>query len=312
VASRLSENPSVRVLLVEAGGDPPQETYIPAAWSNLQLTDADWGFHDSGASPLVREQTNLPQGKALGGSTAINAMCYVRGHPKDYDSWNAPGWSYEDVLPYFQKSECFHASTEAPSDKTSHGTEGPLQVTYRDPFLPCAKAFVEAAQRRGAVHADYNGVERPEKVVNFHQNTITTDGKRHTAYDAFVRPVLDSRPNLTVMANTHASRVIIDGAPRHACTGVEVIGADGETQVLSAGTEVVLACGAYQTPKLMLRSGIGPREELAAAGVECVINSPYVGKNLKDHICTCISVASDAFLSLGELIHGTGAGKNAT
>ena len=294
VAARLTEDPTVRVALVEAGGTPPPHEAMPAAVASLQLDpEVDWMFTgDPGGAGkgLTDGRMMVPRGKMLGGSSGLNYMAYVRGHPGDFDGWAADGgkgWSYDDVLPYFEKSEDL-APPDPPEgvviDDEAHGTGGPLGVSVRSPRTVAAEQFVEAAVAAGIPMGDYNGRDRggPAGLSSLFQTT-TRDGKRSSTFHAFLEPALD-RPNLTVITHAHVEQVLLetDGAGLRA-TGVRYRTADGVATV-HAEREVVLSAGAIGSPQLLLLSGIGPRAELAAVGVECVLDNPHVGKHLKDHL----------------------------
>jgi choline dehydrogenase-like flavoprotein len=291
VASRLCEDPSCRVLLVEAGHAPPPEELIPGATSTLQLNPAtDWMCTaDAGGAGkgLIGGRSAQPRGKMLGGSSGINFMAYVRGHPGDFDAWaagGASGWSYEEVLPYFRKSEGLAPSAEIDVDAAAHGVDGPLGVSVRAPVLEGARRFVDAAVAAGIPRGDYNGRDRggPTGVSSLFQTT-TRDGRRSSTYHAFLEGDVEARPNLRIVTGAHATRVLLD-EDNSAVRGVEYRGADGQAHMAVANREVVLSCGAYGTPHLLLRSGIGPREALEGAGVACRVDSPEVGKHLKDHL----------------------------
>jgi choline dehydrogenase-like flavoprotein len=293
VAARLSEDPTCRVALLEAGGQPPAEELIPAACSTLQQNPVtDWMYTaDPGRCGLglADRRMMMPRGKMLGGSSGINYMAYVRGHPGDFDAWaegGATGWSYRDVLPYFKKSEGLAPSDDIPIDMPAHNTDGPLGVSVRSPLLPGACEFVDAAVAAGIPRGDYNGRDRggPSGVVSLFQ-TSTRAGKRSSTYHAFLEGDTERRPNLRIITGAHATRLILDGQPGQLiATGVEYRTAAGETRSVLAGKEVVLCGGSIGSPHLLMLSGIGPRRELEAAGVTCLVDAPHVGKHLKDHL----------------------------
>jgi choline dehydrogenase len=195
IASRLSEDPACRVALIEAGERPPEISALPIAPPAMQLNAAtDWMFTaDPGKAGLGlnRRRVPVPRGKMLGGSSGINYMMYVRGHPGDFDSWaagGATGWSYAEVLPYFRKSEGMATSEEIVIDAAAHNTRGPLGVSVRDPILPAARQFVEAAVAAGIPKGDYNGRDRggPAGVVSLTQYTMR-DGRRSSTYQGVSR-----------------------------------------------------------------------------------------------------------------------------
>jgi choline dehydrogenase len=292
IASRLSEDPNCRVALIEAGERPPEISALPIAPAAMQLNPAtDWMFTaDPGRAGLGLNggRVPVPRGKMLGGSSGINYMMYVRGNPGDFDAWaegGAVGWSYADVLPYFKKSEGLAPSAEIIVDEASHNADGPLGVSVRDPILPAARQFVEAAAAAGIPKGDYNGRDRrtPNGVASLTQYT-TRNGRRSSTYGAFLAGESERRPNLTIITGAQATRVLLEGegVPTIA-KGVEYRTADGKTATVSAAKEVILSAGAIGSPQLLLLSGIGPRQELVAAGVACRVDAPDVGKHLQDH-----------------------------
>ncbi len=293
VASRLSEDPSCRVALLEAGGPPPPQELMPAACPALQLNPAtDWMYTaDAGncGLGLADGRMMVPRGKMLGGSSGINYMAYVRGHPGDFDSWaagGATGWSYDDVLPYFKKSEGLAPSGDIVVDADAHNTHGALGVSVRAPVLAGAQDFVDAAVATGIPCGDYNGRDRggPDGVVSLLQTT-TRAGKRSSTYHAFLEGEVEQRPNLEVICGAQVTRVILEGGPGQLrATGVEYRTADGETAVARAVKDVVLSAGAVGSPHILLLSGVGPKRELEAVGVTCQLDAPDVGKHLKDHL----------------------------
>ena len=297
VAARLSEDPSVRVALLEAGGPPPPAESMPAAVATLQNDPAtDWMYTgDPGGvgRGLVGGRMMVPRGKMLGGSSGINYLAYVRGHPGDFDAWadgGANGWSYDDVLPYFKKSEGLQPSGDIVVDHDAHNPDGPLGVSVRAPVIPCAQQFVDAAVAAGIPAGDYNGRDRtaPEGVASLFQTT-TKDGKRSSTFHAFLEPVMGTRENLVVVTHVHVQRVLLeDTGDGLVATGVEYRTADGAVETVTATKEVVLSAGAIGSPQLLLLSGIGPRDELAEVGVECRLDLPDVGKHLKDHLETAL------------------------
>jgi choline dehydrogenase-like flavoprotein len=301
LAARLSEDPGCRVALVEAGGPPPPQALMPAACPVLQQDPAtDWMYTaDAGGCGLGLEggRMMVPRGRMLGGSSALNYMAYVRGHPGDFDAWaagGATGWSYDEVLPYFKRSEGLAPSGDIVVDADAHNTQGPLGVSVRAPVLPGARDFVDAVVATGIPEGDYNGRDRarPEGVVSLLQTT-TRDGKRSSTYHAFLEGDVEQRPNLTIVTGAQVTRVVLDdtggdgdggrdGALR--AVGVEYRTAGGDLAVASASREVVLSAGAVGSPQILLLSGVGPRAELEAVGVPCRLDAPHVGKHLKDHI----------------------------
>ena len=301
IAARLSEDPVVSVALIEAGDRPPERELMPAACASLQLDpEVDWmltGDPGKAGRGLHGRRMAVPRGKMLGGSSAINYMVYVRGHPGDYDNWaarGADGWSYDDLLPYFRKIETFNASNEITIDGDAHGANGPLSVGVRSPVIPAARAFVEAAVNAGIPRGDYNGRDRggPAGVASLTQ-TNTSQGRRASTYHAYLEGEAERRPNLTIITRAHATRVLLEGeGPALRTAGVEYVTDDGETVAVLASREVILSAGAVGSPHLLLLSGVGPRRELEAADVPCRLDLPAVGKHLKDHLMCVLHFAA--------------------
>jgi len=311
IASRLSEDPQCKVALIEAGERPPEISSLPIAPPALQLNPAtDWMYTaDPGKAGLGLNgrRVPVPRGKMLGGSSGINYMLYVRGHPGDFDAWaegGATGWSYAEVLPYFRKSEGLAASDDIVIDAGAHNTQGPLGVSVRGPVLQAAEEFVAAAVAAGIPKGDYNGRNRggPTGVASLSQTT-TRDGRRSSTYQAFLAGEAENRPNLTIITGAQATRVILEGQHgRQIATGAEYRNATGETIVAAIGKEVILSAGAVGSPQLLLLSGIGPRQELDAVGVSCLVDSPHVGKHLKDHLmCPLIYPAPGIGVPMSEV-----------
>lgn len=292
LATRLSENPSMRVALVEAGDRPPDHEMMPAAVASLQLDPTvDWMYTaDPGNAGLglIDNVMPVPRGKMLGGSSGLNYMAYVRGHPGDFNAWaenGATGWSYEDVLPYFIKSEDLTPSNEISVDSEAHGTGGPLGVSVRSPVIPGSRSFVSAAEATGIPRGDYNGRDRGGAAgVSSLFQTTTRSGMRSSTYRAFLQGETESRGNLEIITNAHVTRILLSDGDTPAATGIEYRDVDGELHSISASSEVILSAGAVGSPQILMLSGIGPRRELEAVDIPCQVELPGVGKNLKDHL----------------------------
>ena len=294
IASRLSEDPTCRVALIEASERPPAAASMPIACASMQLNaDVDWMYTadpgDKAGLGLNGRRVPVPRGKMLGGSSSMNYMMYVRGHPGDFDSWaaaGATGWSYAEVLPYFRKSEGLAPSSAIAIDAAAHNTTGPLGVSVRSPVLQAASDFVEAAVAAGIPRGDYNGRDRggAQGVASLAQ-TSTRRGKRSSTYQAFLEGEPELRRNLMIVTGAQATRVIFaDEAGQLTAKAVEYRAATGPTETVHAGKEVILSAGAIGSPQLLLLSGIGPRQQLEAVGVACLLDQPHVGKHLKDHL----------------------------
>lgn len=319
IAARLSEDPGCRVALVEAGGPPPDHELMPAAVASLQLDpQVDWMYTaDPGNAGLglVDNVMAVPRGKMLGGSSGLNYMAYVRGHPGDFDAWaeaGATGWSYDDVLPYFIKSEDLAPSNEISVDSDAHGTGGPLGVSVRSPVIPASRDFVKAAGSAGIPTGDYNGRDRggPAGVASLFQTT-TRKGMRSSTYRAFLAGDTEERANLTIIPHAHVTRVLLsDGDEDLTATGIEYRDAQGTLQQISAARDVILSAGAVGSPQILMLSGIGPRREIEAVDIVCRHALPGVGKNLKDHLhCALFFPAPGIGLPIAEV--GVSAGPDA-
>jgi choline dehydrogenase-like flavoprotein len=276
LANRLSADPSVRVLLLEAGGrDRSPNIKIPAAFAKQFHTKLDWDFATEPEPYVDGRSLYIPRGKGLGGSSSMNAMLYVRGRPLDYDGWEAqgaPGWGYRDVLPYFKRSE-----DNVRGASEWHGAGGPLRVGEQRSPRPLDRRLIAASAAAGIPWvADYNGPEQ-DGVAMF--QVTQSRGRRWSAADAFLRPALD-RPNLEVRTGATVLGVELQG-PR--AVGVRVRAGRRGSAVLTAGREVLLAAGAIGSPQLLQLSGIGAPDELRAAGVDLRHGLPGVGGNLQDH-----------------------------
>jgi choline dehydrogenase len=276
LAARLSEDPAVRVLLLEAGGkDSSMKIKIPAAFPQQFHTKLDWDFATEPEPHVDGRSLFIPRGKALGGSSSMNAMLYVRGRPLDYDSWaaqGAPGWSYADVLPYFIKSE-----DNVRGASEYHGAGGPLRVSEQRSPRPMSRRLIAASEAAGIPHiADYNGPEQDG--VSMFQVT-QKNGRRFSAADAYLRPAL-GRPNLEVRTGVAVLGIELDGTR---AVGVRLRKGRRGEEVVRAEREVLLSAGAIGSPQLLLLSGIGPADELRVAGVESRHDLPGVGRNLQDH-----------------------------
>lgn len=282
LANRLSAEPGTSVLLLEAGGrDLSPLVHIPAGFGMLMGTKANWIFDTVPQKFMRGRRMFLPQGKLLGGSTAVNAMLYVRGNRGDYDTWRDlgnKGWGYDDVLPYFKVQER-NERLAGPY----HGVAGELNVADQVQHNPMSNAFVRAAQEAGIPFtADPNGAE--QQGVFYHQVTQRR-ARRESAATAFLNPV-KKRRNLTVHTGADVTKINVSGGR---ATGVTYTRKGKQHKVL-AGKEVLLSAGAINSPRLLLLSGIGPADELRAVGIEPVHDLPGVGKNLHDQLEVYITV----------------------
>ncbi len=280
VANRLTEESDTTVLLLEAGNpDTKPEIHIPAKCVGLLGSEVDWGYFSEPEPYLNDRRMFCSRGKVLGGSSSINFMMYVRGNHHDYDHWQAlgnPGWSYEDVLPYFKRSE--HQQCGA-SDY--HGADGELSVTDLISPAEVSQRFIDACVAKGYdYNPDFNGAQ--QKGAGAYQLTVK-DGKRHSAAAAFLLPIRQ-RPNLTVKTGALVTRLLFEGTR---AIGVEYV-QEGAIHQVRVNQEVILSAGAFDSPKLLLLSGIGNADYLQALGIPVVTDLPGVGQNLQDHILVSV------------------------
>ena len=304
LANRLSANPNFTVCLIEAGSkDTDMRLHIPLGFAFLgegskyswnyntepqkefekviltepasSVVDSTGELHEVEAQSEEHRRGYQPRGKTLGGSSSINAMLYVRGHKWDYDHWSElgnDGWSFDEVLPYFKKAE--HNEV---FDNEFHGKNGPLNVSKIRHKNKSVDDFVKTGSSIFGFNEDFNG--ESQEGVGYYQTT-QKDGKRCSAAKAYLVPILD-RENLTILTDTNVDKIIIkDGR----ASGVLCINEEGEKFEVNAKKEVLLSSGAFGSPQILLRSGIGPREEIVKHGIEHKVDLPGVGKNLQDHI----------------------------
>ena len=276
LAGRLSEDPGCRVLLLEAGGeDAAAAIHTPARFGELQDSPYDWGDRTEPQAALQDRRIFLPQGKVLGGSSAINYMIYIRGNRNDYEHWarlGNSGWSYDEVLPYFIKSE-----TNTTFRDCLHGASGPLRVSSHPQISPVTECYLAAAQEVGIpFNADFNGDHQDG--CGLLQRTID-QGERCSAAKAYLHPVR-SRPKLIVLSHARATKLLFNG---RRAVGVQYLH-NGMIEQAYACAEIIVAAGALRSPQLLMLSGVGPAADLGALGIEVVHDAPEVGKNLQDHI----------------------------
>lgn len=276
LANRLTEDPAVRVLLIEAGRrDRHPNIKIPAAFAKQFQTKLDWDLATEAEPHCDNRSLYVPRGKGLGGSSSMNAMLYVRGNPLDYDGWaavGAEGWGWDEVRPYFLKAE-----DNQRGDSEHHATGGPLRVEDARSPRPLTGRFLAACEEAGVPRIDdYNG---PEQDGASMVQVTQRGGRRWSTADAYLRPA-QKRPNLEVVTGALVCGVEITNG---IATGVRYSRRRGGERVARAEREVILAAGAIGSPQLLMLSGVGPAAQLREAGVPVVHDLPGVGENLQDH-----------------------------
>jgi choline dehydrogenase len=307
VAARLAEDPKTSVLLLEEGPDD-RTIYIKAngGFFKTHGTDRTFLFDTEPEPNAGGRRIPLLQGRTLGGGTAVNAMCYIRGQAEDYDGWardGMTGWSYEEVLPYFRKAE----DNERPQGRY-HGTGGPMKVSDPVHRHVLNSAFIQAAQETTLPgkntqiprNDDFNGQE--QLGVGFYQQ-MSRRGERWSTARSFLAQALRRGNNLVVRPNSPVQRIVVD---QSRAVGVAV-GREGTSTTLSASREIILCAGAFMSPKILMLSGIGPAEELKRLGIEVLLNSPNVGRNYQDHMLAPV----DAYLKEPISFAGQDRGLNA-
>ena len=277
LANRLTEDPAVKVLLIEAGGsDRHPFFHMPAGFAKMTKGIASWGWSTVPQKHLNGRVLWYTQAKVIGGGSTINAQVYARGNARDYDGWTADGctgWSYREVLPYFKRAE----DNDRFADDY-HGYGGPIGVSVPVNPLPISEAFLRAAQEFGMpFNPDFNGAR--QEGAGHYQVTVR-NAQRSSAATAYLKPIR-SRPNLTVKTKTLVTRILVE---RARAVGVEIVERSGAPTRLRCEREVLVTSGGIGSPRLLLLSGIGPADHLKAVGVEVAHDLPGVGSNLQDHL----------------------------
>lgn len=281
LANRLSANPELKICLIEAG-KPANSLLVkmPAGVGNLikKENEFNWGFSTVPQQHLNKRRLWWPRGRGIGGSSLINGMIYIRGHARDYDQWRQSGlrgWGYDDVLPYFKRSEAYQG---APSDY--HGADGEMNITDSPLGDQIYDMFLKAGEQAGyQATEDFNGANQ-EGFGRYQRNIY--NGERQSASLAFLSPSVQARPNLTIKSAALVSRVLFRGGKTY---GIELVKKRGGVpDIVLTNREVLLSAGCVQSPQLLMLSGIGPADKIKAAGITSVFDSPNVGRNLQDHL----------------------------
>ena len=282
-AHRLSDDPETDVLLLEAGSpdeEHEESIYTPSMFPHLFKSDADWEYYTEPQSEMNGRRLYHPRGKTLGGTSSMNAQIYNRGNPWDWDNWAAlgnDGWSFEEILQVFKRAENF----EGTGQDEYHGKGGPLTVADLTDPHPASTAFVEVAQEHGLDHnPDFNG-ETQLGAGLYH--VTQKDGKRCSSAAAYIKPVLD-RENLTVETKAHVTEIRFDGSRAVGVTYNQ----DGAEHAPNAAEEIIVSGGAYNSPQLLMLSGVGPADHLESNDIDVVADLPGVGENLQDHLFTFV------------------------
>jgi choline dehydrogenase len=290
LADRLSEDRDVSVLLLEAGGwDRHLWLKLPLKFRDLMtVMRFNWGYDSEPEEQLGGRSVYIPRGRVIGGSSSINGMIYSRGHPSDYDHWRQlglAGWSHADVLPYFKRAESFSGG-----ESEYHGADGPLAVATGDGASIAHRAYITAGRNAGfPVTDDLNGAE-PE---GFGRCDYTiARGRRASAATTYLRRAM-ARPNLAIVTGAEARRIVFSG---RRAEGIEYR-VRGETRTAHAAREVLLAGGTYNSPHLLMLSGIGPGDHLRAHGIAALVDAPAVGANLQDHVHVGVAYATEQMKS---------------
>ncbi len=293
LAGRLSEDPGVSVILLEAGGrDDKSEIHIPAAFPKLFKTAYDWNFVTAKQPELDNRELYWPRGRMLGGSSSMNAMMWVRGHRADYDDWGVPGWDHRDVVPYFQRAEHREGSNRG----EVYGTTGPLWISEQRSPNPTTAAFLASCGAAGLTPLEeLNGPSHE----GFAQTPVTQRrGRRWSAADAYVHPA-EGRRNLTVRTGSLVKKIVIENG--------RAVGVEHGGRRLTARREVIVSAGAIGSPHLLMLSGIGEAAHLAEHGIEVVADRPGVGEHLEDHLATSVLRQCPQKITLTTAAGGLGA-----
>ncbi len=308
VANRLTEDEKTTVLVLEAGNPATKpEIQIPLDCTQLLGSEVDWGYFSEPEPYLNNRKIFCPRGKVLGGSSSINFMLYVRGNHHDYDHWQElgnPGWSYQDILPYFKKSE-----NQQRGASKYHNVDGELSVTDVQNPAVVSQRFVDACVAMGYDHnPDFNAMH--QEGAGPYQLTVK-DGKRHSAAAAFLLPIL-KRPNLTTITGALVTRLLFEGTRT---VGVEYM-QEGTLHQVRVNQEVILSAGAFDSPKLLMLSGIGDAQYLQAMRISVVADLPGVGQNLQDHVLVPVpyeatqefhpAITSNGIAEAGLFLHSEG------
>ncbi|KAI8980017.1 GMC oxidoreductase [Trametes punicea] len=311
LASRLSENPSVRVLLLEAGDSSIKHPFaiVPVSYSRLFHSKHEWDLWTVPQSNAGTVQKYWPRAKFLGGCSCMNAMVFHAGAPEDYDEWarlqkgqeGALQWSYREFQPYMLKFEKFHPSPEYPEvDASLRGKSGPVHVGFFGYASPGTRKFIEACTKIGIPATPDVNTHKGTIGVTKAMTYINSKGRRVTSQYAYLTPEVLSRPNLKVVTRAQVTRILFDASgPTPRAVGAEFTQPNGERFRVKARKEVVLSAGAVHTPQILMLSGVGPAEHLKSLGIPVVADLPGVGSNLMDHVVIDLNYRDETKTSIG-------------
>ncbi|XWX00962.1 hypothetical protein V2A60_008987 [Cordyceps javanica] len=289
VAAGLAENPNITVLLIEAGphNEDLENVHMAAAWGENFDKETDWNIVNTPGTGINNRQVKLSRGKLLGGCSGVNGTLCIRGSKQDYDDWHMPGWSGEEFFAYMRKAESFVSKPWFKASESSHGYDGKLGIEPHD-LAPISQLVLKSMESKGLKLDDdmFSHGENPHGCG--HAPRTVTNGLRTTSAD-FVTNA-NARKNITILTDTHVEKVILerDAKGELVATGVKAIVADGQVIEIAAKKEVIVSGGAYCSPTILNRSGIGAKDELDKAGVATLVELPGVGKNLMDHLIVFI------------------------
>ncbi|CZR63401.1 probable glucose dehydrogenase precursor short protein] [Phialocephala subalpina] len=286
LAARLAEDPNNSVLVIEAGQHNSllENTVMTGGWSQLFDTEADWNITTEPSPGANGRQVKVSRGKFLGGSSGCNGTLCIRGTKQDYDDWNIPGWSGDEVFGYMKKAENFHGKKWFKADDAAHGNSGLLDIEPHD-LAPISNMILESMESQGLTRQDdmFTTGDNPHGCG--HAPRTVYKGDRTTAANYLV----NKGPNLAIKTETTVDKVILEGSGSDIrATAVKVLDKDGKEHEIKARKEIIVSGGAYCSPTILLRSGIGPKSELASHGIDCKVDIPGVGKNLMDHLIVFI------------------------
>lgn len=303
LAGRLAEDKSLSVLVVEAGSINTEVPFsaIPAALAQVLGTEADWNIMSEPNARLENRELHLGRGKFLGGSSGANGTLCIRGTPQDYDSWEMEGWSGEELFKYMSKAETFHGKSWFKANEKAHGHNGPLHTEPHDP-APISNLVLESYQSKGLSLIQDMFTTGESSHGCGHAVRTVRQGIRTTAADYITKD--NARDNIDIKTGLYVDRVILEEVGgKLKATGVELQTAEGHKSFVGARSEVIICGGAYGSPAVLLRSGIGPKTEVEKHRIRCQIDLPGVGKNLMDHLVRLPSVLINRARSYSLYIH---------